>query len=510
MSPKLVGNPAFDTLVFDPKIVAVSRTAQPHYPATAPFHPDAGIVEAPFRERACEVNVAYRAVRDVFRAAGLDAERFGTPAWSPLQGLVRPGDTVMLKPNLVKDTHPRDPNGWQYVLTHGAIIRAVADYVWKALDGRGRIWLADAPQTDTSFTAVARVLGLDSLRDYFVANGVDFTLFDLRQEEWVTRDAVVTERRRLAGDPRGYVAFNLAESSEFANHSGRYYGADYDTDEVNYHHSGGRHDYKLSASAIACDVLFNLPKLKTHKKAGITVGLKNLVGINGDKNWLPHHTEGDPSTGGDEHPGGQPLHRAERRIVPLFRTLSDCVPFVGAVVHRAARRVGQRFFGDTEDVIRSGNWWGNDTTWRMCLDLNKIALYGNADGTLRTPVAQNRKRHYVLVDGILAGEGRGPMNPDPKAAGLVAFGIHPASVDAACAVLMGFNPDRIPIVREAFRCEAAPLAEWGWRDVTIRGGDPEWQRKLPDIEPMTTLRFRPHFAWAGHIERLIGQEHVAV
>ena len=51
-----------------------------------------------------------------------------------------------------------------------------------------------------------------------------------------------------------------------------------------------------------CDLFVNLPKLKTHKKTGITCSLKNFVGINGDKNWLPHHTEGVPANGGDEFP----------------------------------------------------------------------------------------------------------------------------------------------------------------------------------------------------------------
>ena len=51
-----------------------------------------------------------------------------------------------------------------------------------------------------------------------------------------------------------------------------------------------------------------------------------------------------------------------------------------------ARRLGKHVFGDTEDVVRSGRWWGNDIVWHMCLDLNKVLLYGNRDGTLREPV----------------------------------------------------------------------------------------------------------------------------
>jgi len=247
--------------------------------------------------------------------------------------------------------------------------------------------------------------------------------------------------------------------------------------------------------------MFSLPKLKTHKKAGITVSLKNLVGINGDKNWLPHHTEGSRMRGGDEHPDPPLKHRVERRALQGLRRLSLAAPLVGTLIHRGARLLGRPVFGDTETVIRNGNWWGNETIWRMCLDLNKLLLYGSFDGTLRDPTPENRKRHFVLVDGIVAGEGRGPMNPDPVEAGLVLFGTHAPSVDAASAVLMGFDPEKIPIVRQSFRCRELPLAECDWRDVQLISNKAEWQYKLPEIADESTLHFRPHFGWTGHIER---------
>ena len=247
--------------------------------------------------------------------------------------------------------------------------------------------------------------------------------------------------------------------------------------------------------------MFSLPKLKTHKKAGITVSLKNLVGVNADKNWLPHHTEGYPSDGGDEHPNPDAKHRAERAVVPIFRQLSLGAPYVGPWIHRRARALGRRLFGDTEQVIRSGNWSGNDTLWRTCLDLNKIVLYGKPDGTLRSPGPANRKRHLVLVDGIVGGEGRGPMNPDPVDAGAIVFGTHPASVDAVCAVLMGFDPERIPIIRQAFRCTGLPLAEWDWPDVRVHSSRAEWNGPLPHIPDSSTFHFTPHYGWTGAIER---------
>ena len=40
-----------------------------------------------------------------------------------------------------------------------------------------------------------------------------------------------------------------------------------------------RHVYVVSRTCLDCDVLVNLPKMKTHKKTGITLSMKNLVGI---------------------------------------------------------------------------------------------------------------------------------------------------------------------------------------------------------------------------------------
>src|SRR6267378_2732338 len=107
-------------------LVAIGRAAVADYPEIAPFHPSTRFPEAPFPDVAREPNPAYDAVRAALLASGLDSSHAGTAAWNPLGAYVRPGDTVILKPNLVKEAHPRDPRGWRYVLTHGSIIRAVA------------------------------------------------------------------------------------------------------------------------------------------------------------------------------------------------------------------------------------------------------------------------------------------------------------------------------------------------------------------------------------------------
>ena len=481
--------------------VVVWRGDLARYPENPPFAPSSAYPEYSYGSAGAEPNFAYEAVRNCFRIAKLDSKNLGTPQWNPLTGLIRRGETVLLKPNMVHQRHPRDPQGWRYVITHGSVIRAVADYVWKAIGPNGKVIVADAPQTDASFTEMVRLLGLDSIRDFYHGLGLSFEVIDLRQEEWQTRGDVVTERRKLPPNPYGSIRFDLANASEFEGHpgAGRYYGADYNAAAVNRCHSGGRHEYLIAGCAIKCDVVFSIPKWKTHKKAGVTASLKNLVGVNADKNWLPHHTEGPPTHGGDEHPDPDFKHRSERKLAAGIRALSRHVPVLGPLVHRLARTAGKSVFGDTESVIRSGNWFGNDTIWRMCLDLNKLVFYGNVDGTLRLPRAQNRKRHYVLVDGILAGQGRGPLNPDPMPAGSVLFGIHPPSVDAVCAYLMGFDPAKIPIVSRAFQCKEFPLADHDWRDIVVSSNRPAWDRML--LEITETFHFEPHFGWKGNIER---------
>ncbi len=418
----------------------------------------------------------------------------------PFADYINPGETVLVKPNLVKEGHPRDPEGWQWVLTHGSVIRAACDLIWEALDGKGRVLVADGPQTDSSFRSIAALLGLEEIAEGYRRRGWDCQLIDLRREEWTSLDDVIVRRETLSGDPNGYVAFDLAQRSEFANHGGegRYYGADYDQETVNLHHSDGRHEYLISGSAMRADVVFSIPKMKTHKKAGITGALKNLVGINGDKNWLPHHTEGTPADGGDERPE---CRMFERNLVMRARRVLLRTPLIGNTFHRYARKAALKVFGSTEEVIRSGNWYGNETVWRMCLDLNKVLFYGDPSGALREDKPQNRKRHLVLVDGIIAGEGNGPMNTDPVHSGIVVFGTNAASVDAACAVLMGFDPEKIPIIRQAFLCKHFPLADWDWRDVKLVSNKPEWNGLLPAIPSEATFHFEPHFGWKGHIER---------
>ena len=483
--------------------VAIYKSDNIAYPKVAPFNPDENFPEYKFSDISSGTNHIYNSIRQTFYLLGLDKENYNKPNWNPLKEFINKGETVLLKPNFVKEFHPRDENGWEYILTHGSVIRAVADYVFLALDKTGKIILGDAPQTDSSFSKIVKLLQLEKITDFYKSHNLDFSVLDFRKEEWENKNDVIVKRTKLPGDPFGYIAFDLATSSEFHGHSGvgNYYGADYDACQVNNHHDGKKNEYLITGAAIECDVYFNIPKLKTHKKAGVTINLKNLVGVNGDKNWLPHHTEGDPSTGGDQFPKISLSQKTENSSVHIFKKIALAIPFIGPKIMQLARPLGKKIFGDTEDVIRSGNWYGNDTVWRMCLDLNKLVMYGNKDGSLRENSFSNRKRYLCLVDGFIAGEGRGPMNPDPFDAGLCIFGTNPVSVDAVGATLMGFDINKIPIINNAFTIKDYKITSIHKDSIVCYSNNPEWSKKMTDISFNSVYKFKPHFGWLGHIEK---------
>lgn len=57
--------------------------------------------------------------------------------------------------------------------------------------------------------------------------------------------------------------------------------------------------------------------------------------------------------------------------------------------------------------------------------------------------------HFVIADAIMAMEGNGPLNGTPRPLSRLVLADDPVAADATCAKLMGFDPDRIPHIREA-------------------------------------------------------------
>ena len=407
-----------------------------------------------------------------------------------------PGRLVVVKPNWVQESHLHRPDVWEPVITHPAVVLEVLERVAHLMGGQGTICMCDAPITGADFEAITLRGGL---KDRLSELGKSYPrlkieLLDLRREVWIVKEDVVVKRLKNPHDPRGYVSLDLGRDSLLYSFQGegRYYGADYDAGVVNQHHDGEKQEYLLAGTPMACDLFINLPKLKTHKKTGVTCCLKNLVGINGDKNWLPHHTEGAPSGGGDAFPAQTLGRTIEKTLkIPLYRMALD-MPVVGPWILRKGRNVGKGLLGDSDRVIRNGNWEGNDTCWRMALDLNRTLLYGNMDGSWRQ---SGPKRYLAIVDGIIGGEGNGPLAPEPVESRVLIGGINPAVVDATACRLMGIDPSVLPIVRHAFDRHRFPIATGSMEDIEVEDDRVGMRIRLGNVQPAVPGGFVPHFGW---------------
>jgi uncharacterized protein (DUF362 family) len=415
---------------------------------------------------------------------------------------VRPGDNVVLKPNWVKEHDERHPgpNHWEHVITHPSVIEGVIAWVAPRLQGSGSILVCDAPQTDSSFAKLREYCQLDEMiaRCRGMFPGLRIELLDLRPEEWHAVDGVTVSKQALPGDPKGSTHVKLNADSEFVKFHGlgQLYGASYNMAETNERHRDTTHEYMLCRTPMEADVLINIPKLKCHKKVGLTCALKNMVGINSNKNWLPHHTEGTPEQGGDQFPKATMKAKLEHSLMgrikrALFGNHLLSQLFV------PVKKLGRFIFGDTQKVVRSGNWHGNDTCWRMVVDLNKCLFYFDGSGAMRTKPL----RYLAVVDGIICGEGNGPMAPDPKPCGIIVVGTNPLAVDSVCCALMSFDWTKLRMLVGAFAVKAKRIATFTHDEIRVVSNEASKAKPLGEYRKEDGFAFKPHFGWVGAVER---------
>jgi hypothetical protein len=268
-------------------------------------------------------------------------------------------------------------------------------------------------------------------------------------------------------DESEFVLFDLGRESllePITDESGAFRVTCYDPRLLRRTHAPGRHQYLIARAVLDADVVINLPKLKTHKKAGITCALKNLIGINGNKEFLPHHRLGGASFGGDCYPGASPLKRSLEFV--LDRQNRSARPALGKVWHGLGVQLERaaRLAGDSLGV--EGSWSGNDTVWRTALDLNRVILYGRPDATF----ADHPARLVVHVaDAVVAGQGDGPLAPEALPLGMLLGAGNAAAMDWVGAYLLGYDPARVSIAREAFGQFRWPLAAFTHEAVRLCG-----------------------------------------
>jgi uncharacterized protein (DUF362 family) len=481
----------------------------PAYNQQPPFHPDTRYPELPFGDVSAAPNWPYALLRQLFVTLGLDRGNFGTAKWNPLGGLIQPGQTVLLKPNYVISFNGSGGDLFA-VVTHPSILRALVDYAYVALQGEGRIIIADAPEMGCQWDDLMEAQHIDAIQTWY-RKRLNFTveLYDLRN--FALGDPLVpgyaSNRVSRPGDPAGHTLINLGRRSAFHGlPSENYYGADFDRTETIRHHHEDVHEYSISNTFLHADVVLSVPKFKVHKKVGVTLNLKGLVGANTNKNCLIHYRLGSPSQRGDQLPDG--LQGNDRLQIRIQRWLYDRTLArqnrAGDAIYAACRGVYQRVIkpflpvSQQARLLDGGNWHGNDSAWRMTADLAKILFFADRKGTLQPSV---QRRVFCVVDGILAGEREGPLSPKAKWCGCLMAGAHPIAVDLVATRLMGFDPRKL----KQFDLISDAAWDFGIRsfsDVTVCHGE----RTIPGQEFFSPERrdtyfgFEPHPGWKGHIE----------
>lgn len=481
-------------------VVAILKNEGLDYCRDAPFHPPEKYPEYPF-EDVSPGNDTYAAVRQLLFTMGMDPEHYGTPSWNPLGTLIRPGDHVFLKPNLVGHNNP--VGGIECLITQGSVIRPLLDYVYIALQGEGKITIGDSPQMETDFDAVVRATGIDWMARYYEEHAkLKVGIVDIRKVQGHVRKIGGVASRELIGDPMGYRVVDLKEDSEHQDiigDCGKFRVADYHKNEVSKHHNSEKNEYCISGSILDADVIINIPKMKTHAKSGLTCALKNLIGINGYKDWLPHHRTGSAEEGGDEY-----IRKDFRKglVVRLRDDMASTNNMLLILPMRAANiaLILSKMVKPFNDPCIVGSWHGNDTLPRTIVDLNKILMYADRDGKMHD---MPQRRMFILVDGIVAGEKEGPMTPAAHHCGVLFCGHNPVEVDAVCSEIMGFDYRKIPVFRYALFPRRYRLLSHRFEEMEICS---ERAQRFQDVYAAYNCHIVPPDGWKGHIEHELVSE----
>ncbi len=372
--------------------------------------------------------------------------QLGLDPINPFGDYVKKGGTVLIKPNWVRDYNPK--GNFDCLVTHTSIIKNIMELLVTALQGQGRIIIGDAPLQNCNFDNLIKISGFIDVVDIFKSRnpGIEIIVEDWRLTLLKSSDSsdsiAQIQRMTEEASSQRYSLIDLAEESfleDISDKSDRFRVTKYKPSLLKKHHSKGKHEYLVTKRIFEVDFVINLPKLKTHIKAGITGALKNLVGINGHKEFLPHHIKGSSEEGGDNYKYKNYFRAKYEDLYDyLWENFNNISVWKRRVLIKLVRVLESLSVIFGKEAITAGSWSGNDTIWRTTLDLNHILYFKGKP-----------KKVLNIVDGVIAGEGDGPLEPLPKPVGVLIAGENPALVDAAVSKLVGYKIENIKTVSNA-------------------------------------------------------------
>ncbi len=413
---------------------------------------------------------------------------------------------IVIKPNWVlHETDTAFPI--KALVTDARVIEATVEACLHLYPKAESIIVGDCPLQYANWPLMCRQSGLDAVIERLSKSSDGKVVFrDLRKDAF-RKD----EHNFLAtsgdehGDPKGYREVELGTRSHLepiSDQSERFAVNDYSSAVTSSNHRQGSHRYLVSQTVLDADLFINVPKWKSHQKSGITCALKNLVGINGDKAYLPHFRKGAPKWGGDEYrDDNRWLYLAQTHLRERFQKRSQLAYKLlkpGWELIKRVRGIETRMdnpkAAPKSFYVAGGAWYGNETIWRMIYDLNLIVQCVDAEGMLQ-PTPQ--RSYFCIADGLISGEGNGPLQPLPKETDWLVCGSDPFEIDSALSWFMGFDPNKLPII--ARRSQFTGL---GWGDFDLTGLTVELDgQPLKALESSINFHFVPPPGWRDHIER---------
>jgi uncharacterized protein (DUF362 family) len=474
------------------------------YPSAAPYHPSEEYSEYPYDDEICRTssNDIYDCIRKTMKELGLDIVHFDTKDWNPLGKYVSEGQTVLLKPNMVNHTNPaeEDPGrGMACLITHPSVVRCIFDYVFIALKGKGRIIIADAPIQGCNFDELLKRSGYGLLFNYLKGKETDdlkISYADLREVVYKKENGEILQNERPDMEYPG-IEVDLGDDSYFVDVKKKenLRITCYDAKDTVEHHRQGHNVYKISSAVLCADIVISMPKPKSHRIAGYTAALKNMIGANARKEYLPHHRKGGKGTYSDEYTVSHGFLKWVNSTANDFMNHAvknndqKRIKFFNYIGRKTGRMLNEREPGR----YSYGMWYGNDTIWRTILDVNHAVIYADKNGAM---CDSPQRRMLCIGDMVICGDHEGPLSPKYKKVGGILFSDNPVIFDMIIVRLMGFDWKKLNTLYNAVN-DKRLVSGLDPKTVFLSSNDLRFNKCISDIH--YNFNFTPTEGWRGHI-----------
>src|ERR1041385_7248181 len=186
----------------------------------------------------------------------------------PLGQVIERGAKVVVKPNFVMHENS-GPGGMPPLLTHQSLVQAVTQAA--LLADPAEVMVGDAPIQGCDFDLLLKNAELDVWSQQLQQQDARFAgIRDFRRTVAPFVDGVRVADENVQSEDR-FVLFDLAGDSllePITDDNPSFRVPCYDPRRMAKTHAPGCHRYLIAREILEADVVVNLPKLKTHMKAG--------------------------------------------------------------------------------------------------------------------------------------------------------------------------------------------------------------------------------------------------